>query len=788
MNKIVKTRMIWVNKSVAVILSLMMIILTLISSGNFIYAADNGELVFKSVTHSKAVKSVIDGNNVTLTLPFEYDSEILDISTISYTLDNAYKLADIVFPSGSEAELDGASVIMDVIYTYTSGDDRTTQFTTRYYINVKSGESPTFSGTISMKTTKQKNIVFDYSDFIDFYKRNDGEDMGFISIGAVKSTVGILEYNGVEYKPNTFISVSDIAAGKLIFQPFNTGTVSYTVTAYADDENETDCGDAVLNIKVEYPVASAIKYSANENTIAHMISDDFADVCKDTTGETLNYVKFTLPSSSKGTLYMDYGYRSESKVSESVKYYENDLDDISFLPYSNYYGTVVISYVGCNDDGEYYSGEIEIKIIEVDIDADDIIYKTGSYTPIDFDSDDFEDECEEVTGERLDYIKFSIPSSVYGVMYYNYTSSTRYGSKVSSSTKYYDSDLDDITFVPKSSYAGTVVISYTGYNDEGESFTGMVKITVVKEVPAADTIKISTKEDVAIRLDDEDFNDASEDSTGEELNYVKFTLPSAKYGKLYYNYTTSNKYDSEVTSGKKYYYDDSPSLSKVIFVPYKNYYGTVTIKYSGYNTDGDAFTGSIKIEVISMPEIEGSLYFKDVTKDYSWAASQIDYLYEQEIVNGTGNNNYSPAQNMTRGDFMLMLYRALNLRATVSGNFSDIPKDSYYYKAIAVAKALGIAKGYDGIFMPNAGITREDAMVLVDRALTVEGKRLPTGKDSNLYGFKDRKTISDYAYTSVATLVKAGIIQGNNSYLNPKSLISRAEMAVILYKSLEYNY
>jgi hypothetical protein len=186
-----------------------------------------------------------------------------------------------------------------------------------------------------------------------------------------------------------------------------------------------------------------------------------------------------------------------------------------------------------------------------------------------------------------------------------------------------------------------------------------------------------------------------------------------------------------------------------------------------------------------MPETEGSIYFNDVTKDYSWAASQIDYLYEEDIVNGTGNSNYSPAQNMSRGDFILMLYRALDLSATTSGNFSDVPKDSYYYKAIATAKALGIAKGFDNQFMPSASITREDAFVLVARALKVDGKKLSAGDYDDLSAFKDRKSVSDYAVTSVATLVKSGIVQGSNSNLNPKAFISRAEMAVILYRVLE---
>jgi hypothetical protein len=542
-------------------------------------------------------------------------------------------------------------------------------------------------------------------------------------------------------------------------------------------------GKVEITVAEKVVVIEKIKYSLYVNTVVEFDADDFKEVCLDGTGQKLNYVKFTLPSSSKGTLYLNYGLSGQAKVSSSSKYYDDDIDEISFVPYKNYSGTVTIEYTGYNNKGVSYTGVIEIQVIKIDADADEITYKTGSYTPIDFDADDFDDECRDVTGKRLDYVKFTPPSSTYGTLYYNYKAKNQ--SKVSSSTKYYDDELDDITFVPKTTYSGTVVIYYTGYNIDGKSYTGVVKITVTKEVPAADDIEISTKEDTPVTFDDEDFNDVCEDLTGEELDYVTFTLPSSSYGKLYYNYTSPTKYDSEVSSSKKYYYDGSPYISKITFMPYKDYYGTVTIKYTGYNVDGVSFTGSVKVEVISMPETEGSLYFKDVTTTYSWAASYIDYLFEKGIVNGTGNNNYSPSSNVTRGDFMLMLYRALKLSGTDRGNFSDVPKDSYYYRAIAIAKSLGIAKGYGDNFMPQAGITREDAMVLVDRALTTIGKKLTAGKASDLSAFKDRNSVSDYAVTSVATLVKAGIIQGSNSYLYPKSMISRAEMAVILYKVLQ---
>jgi hypothetical protein len=889
------------KRIISLLLAFLFITSLLFAPVNLVYAEDNGESVIKSITYSEAKRIVIDGTKVTITLPYGYEYETLKLEDIKYTYDSKFKSVEISFPSdsGGLAEVDGPSVIMDVSYAYDRGKDAQ-RYSTQYYIYVKSGSAPAFSGTVSKTITMPKKMTFNDSDFTNLYKSNDGKDIGWISIGkSTNDSLGKLRFEGNDYKTDTKIKVGDIT-GKLVFEPMSTGTIEYTVQAYGKDE--TNYGNAKLSIKIENPGAdivkyslaqdeifkfnlndfvnacsktvggtldyivfpsitssstgklyidytspdiygtliaagkgynktniskisfvpydkyfgtftlayegyntdgylftgkieityienpidaALIKYSAYENTPMNFVADDFQAKCKESNGKNLDYIKLTLPSTSNGRLYYNYGTSSESRVSESTKYYRKDLDKITFVPYTGYRGSVTISYVGYNDSGKSYTGEVEINVIRIDTDADNIIYKTGSRTPLTFEADDFADECWDTTDYDLDYIRFTVPSSSYGSMYTNYTSSSRYGSKVSGSTKYYESDLDKITFVPNSNYTGTFSIIYTGYNSKGKSYTGAVKITVNEEVPVASVIKLSVKEDSFIEFDDEDFNKASKNATGEELDYVNFSLPSAKNGKLYYKYTSATKYDSAVSENKKYYYDSTPYLMNVTFVPYKDYYGTVEIDYTGYDIEGDSFTGTLKIEVISMPETEGSLYFKDVTKDYAWAASQIDYLFENSIVSGTGNNNYSPAQNMIRGDFMLMLYRALDLSANKVGTFSDVPKDSYYYKAIGTAKSLGIAKGYDNLFMPGAGITREDAMVLVDRALITQGKKLSAGKDSDLKAFKDRNSISDYASDSVATLVKAGIIQGSNSYLNPKSYISRAEMAVILYRVLE---
>ena len=99
------------------------------------------------------------------------------------------------------------------------------------------------------------------------------------------------------------------------------------------------------------------------------------------------------------------------------------------------------------------------------------------------------------------------------------------------------------------------------------------------------------------------------------------------------------------------------------------------------------------------------------------AASQIDYLYEKSIVSGMSSGNYGPGLNISRGDFMLMLFRAFGLTSSGSNdNFPDVVKD-YYYDAIATAKSLGIAQGVNGKFNPDGTLTRQDAMVLIKRTL-----------------------------------------------------------------------
>ncbi len=172
--------------------------------------------------------------------------------------------------------------------------------------------------------------------------------------------------------------------------------------------------------------------------------------------------------------------------------------------------------------------------------------------------------------------------------------------------------------------------------------------------------------------------------------------------------------------------------------------------------------------------------------NHVWAQTAVNSLYQRGIITGQSATEYGPANALKRGDFVLMLYRAFNLTATnTTNNFTDVPKDSYYATAINVANALGIAQGGDGIFRPEAPLTREDAMILIQRTLTVKGRPYPAGTSTTLSKFPDSKNISSYAVDAAAALVQASVITGDEKgNLNPKKALTRAEMAVILYRVL----
>lgn len=166
----------------------------------------------------------------------------------------------------------------------------------------------------------------------------------------------------------------------------------------------------------------------------------------------------------------------------------------------------------------------------------------------------------------------------------------------------------------------------------------------------------------------------------------------------------------------------------------------------------------------------------------AWARNAVEVLASKDILKTEGQE-FHPSADITRADFLYSLVRSLDLTARVNGNFSDVQKNTYYYNEIAIAKALGITNGLDNDrFGSHHKITRQDMMVLTERALKLEKKLNNPGTAADLEKFSDKSKVASYALNSVAAMVKEGLIEGSGNKINPTGNTTKAEAALFLYR------
>ena len=498
-------------------------------------------------------------------------------------------------------------------------------------------------------------------------------------------------------------------------------------------------------------------------------------------------------------------YNGSSKVTTKVS--AQYLDNVKATVNTNASGYQTIPYTWYGANGVIVAkGTMYLWVSES---TGDIVYNTSYKEKVVFDSSDFKDFWKKkvadktVSGE-LSYVSFpdmsvgSMPK--YGKMYRD----TACSYTLDKTASYYISGtstgyrLDNVTYKPDSSITSpvTVQIPFTAYSTgtatTRDSVSGVIVININQESTTITSYGVQFGNGTNSIADY--IADTFKTNTGEVLSYVTFPSLSASTGKLLYDF--SGVLDSrEVLSTYKFYYNGNSKdldLDDVVFVPRAGLYGEVTLFYKAYNASATKeYSGTI---VLNVRQKTKSAEFSDVGTSYSWAADSVDFLSYEGIAQGS-NGKYRPTANITRGDFMLMLYRAFledeHKNDSITSNFSDVVKgsDTYSketYQAVGVAKKLGIAQGTNGKFNPKSYITRQEAMTLIYRTLDEVNYDLEYTVSTSTSSFKDYSSVASYAKTAISDLIGHGIVIGNNSKINPTSNITRAEMAVILHRVLTY--
>ncbi len=176
--------------------------------------------------------------------------------------------------------------------------------------------------------------------------------------------------------------------------------------------------------------------------------------------------------------------------------------------------------------------------------------------------------------------------------------------------------------------------------------------------------------------------------------------------------------------------------------------------------------------------------FTDVYKSASYYKA-IQFVYENELFQGTSATKFEPDTTMTRAMFVTVLGRLANVNVNnySTMSFTDVKNSaatSWYVPYVEWAASIGLVEGYgNGKFGPDDPITHAQMYVLMQRyALLVE--KLSTNATGTSIPANDVKDIPEWAVDAVRYAAKKDFLVLSSNRLTPNANAKRAELAVLL--------
>ncbi len=324
--------------------------------------------------------------------------------------------------------------------------------------------------------------------------------------------------------------------------------------------------------------------------------------------------------------------------------------------------------------------------------------------------------------------------------------------------------------------------SYTATINSGASKTFTVKNTLGSDI----TVKVNN-----------DSKTVGKDNGTQSFTYTKPSTSSS--GKTTYKVTTSAVNNGGVNA--------SPSSAE------KGAAITITLSPDkGYKldkmtvTDGSGKTisttrksdmvytftmpaSAVKVSVSYIKDdsavVEPTTGFSDVAAT-AWYANAVKYAVDKGMMNGVGGNKFAPDGVTNRGMIVTVLYRLENEPTAAAASFTDVASGAYYANAVAWASANGIVTGYgNGKFGPNDSITREQFAAILYRYAQYKKYDVSVGEDTNILSYNDAQSISAYAIPAIQWACGAGVMNGSNGRLTPKSGATRAQAAQLFMNFCE---
>lgn len=603
-------------------------------------------------------------------------------------------------------------------------------------------------------------------------------------------------------------SVADLGGSnpsKVVKTTTSSGSSSVTLYTYATGTSKTAVQVPVMvsvtisgttyqasPLSVSVSPASAPSFAVHEED--YFDPDDFSKAVDGATGRYAGKLSaITIEGSNGGSVY-----ENGSRVSSSTKYYVSGarnklISSLYFRTSSTSTTNAYFTYIGYDADGDVIAaGKVTLGDESVDME-----YSASFGGSVTFLESDFSKAFSGKAGEKLDYVTFAMNRAT--VVMNNKTYSLNDGSnaaifgwayttskattKLSSTDKcYYQAsytqlDLDEVTYVTGSYRTKyTVYLPYTAVGTSGSRYEGYTAITVSGDdsiTASGASMKTLGAADAVLRA----YPNAA---------YVMFKQPAVSEGRLLYNFRSvaAQNYTAVDYSKDQFYLSGTSAknlyLDSVFFLPAADCSTQIRLAFTVYGTSGTQLgSGELTVRVASKT---ASSVFSDVNaRTCSWAANAVDFMNEYGLVKGTGTSTFGWKGSMTRGDFVLILYRNAGSPSVygVSNPFTDVKSTDYYYEAVLWAYRNNVVNGTSTTtFGPKGKITREQIASILWR---LAGKPVYS---ASLRSYTDYASVSDYAYDAMSWAVGSGYVKGSGAKLSPKNNATRAEVAVMLHRYL----
>lgn len=203
-------------------------------------------------------------------------------------------------------------------------------------------------------------------------------------------------------------------------------------------------------------------------------------------------------------------------------------------------------------------------------------------------------------------------------------------------------------------------------------------------------------------------------------------------------------------------------------------YGTIATQ-----SDGGGESGRATVDKAGVPLAE----FPDISPD-AWYYEGVSFCLEHGLMDGYDDGFFHPNDLTTRAMVVQILWNLEgNPVVETDVSLNDVSAGQWFYPAICWAASVGIVDGYgNGNFGPNDNVLREQLVTIMWRFAKYKSAYISDAR-ADLRAFEDGDAVSGYAASAMEWACVAGVVEGTSSTtISPADCATRAQMATIIMR------